>query len=283
MARPGFNTVLLIGVLLRGVFFFMEPFVWNDDVDLSHWHNVFFVLNTLPTILFFTCYLVLLFLWIVIFHSKLAPAATRQGVEISTGGFRNAFILINACMYSFMFALFGVDYFETTRNPSSANGILTPSEEIVVLGCAVIYVGLAVSFVVYGLLFWITLRRLRLSALRRAIMQKVGRLTALVAICFTTRTIMIIVAAVSTLLDEWYLDVVYYGILELIPLGLTLLILQTHIGVRSPSGHAGTFAADQSVTGSPRKSTNYGSSDATDRRRPSSQLASPPPPTNWIE
>ncbi len=238
--RPSFNVFLSVGLAVRCAWLIMQNYVWNNKFRGETWHGFYFVLNSAPNFMFFTCYLTILFLWGRVLHRSNAAADDRDGATRKR--FRRLFFAINGTMYAVLVSLYIADYFELPNEAFLGIQLMSISEYLIMSLDAFVYLCLIIAYLVYGLLFWSQLARSphRMSTVRRRILRKVQLLTCVVAICFSLRLAVVLWSMMSTSWATWYFDALYFGCLELVPLVVALVIIHWRV---DDAGSASSTAA----------------------------------------
>jgi len=227
-----FAVCIVLGTLVRAAFFAVQPFVYEDLLaKLPPKLNLY--LNVLPTYPFLSCYVIILFLWAEIYHST-----TDEPADL-----RNNFIGISGVMYFIVVALVISDLVIPYDVPhQKIPTAVTISELIIFTYTGSLYLIVSIGFGVYGGRFYWRFRRGAplLQRTRLEILPRVKQLTAMVAFCFVSRGILVILSTYEFWIDDfWWFDFFYYTLLEVIPLILMLLILKNKNGSNRGSMRVG--------------------------------------------
>lgn len=99
------KSTIFLGCLVRATFFSLAAFIRENMVNLS---NRDVILNSLPSFLFFSVYLIILFLWAEIYHSD-----SQKKVE----NFMPAiFVVISCIQYGALFVLYTLDVLSSSTS-----------------------------------------------------------------------------------------------------------------------------------------------------------------------
>jgi len=215
-----FMIMLLLGTVTRCIFFALQPFIVWELIVVLNFINV--CLNVVPSFFFFSCYLIILFLWAEIYHS-----AYGTGKHISK--LRPIYFTVVIVMYLTVIIILILDWL--IYRPISVKVIpdpSTPLEKGLFVFDAGLYLATALGFCIYGGSFYMKFVRggPLLTKMRETVLPKVKILTILCTLCFMARALLTIISMFARL-DEWiWLDLVYYVSMEFIPLILMLVILR---------------------------------------------------------
>eukprot|EP01119_Soliformovum_irregulare_P021869 TRINITY_DN7363_c0_g1_i1.p1 TRINITY_DN7363_c0_g1~~TRINITY_DN7363_c0_g1_i1.p1 ORF type:complete len:290 (-),score=9.67 TRINITY_DN7363_c0_g1_i1:58-927(-) len=216
-----FYPFLMIGCCVRSVYFVLLP------GDIENWWNVsgrvMYVLNSLPSFVIFTNYLILLFIWVEIYHfSHGKPSDGHKGDRL-----KRLFFGINGVMYLILVVLYilalVVEHFtlDTTNYAQIAMAIFI----------SVLYLLTTVGFLIYGSRLYFKFVSMPVyTKSRRRVLRKIQIICALVSLCFLTRmgvdTITIALNK-NPSIYAWG-DFVYYFPLDVLPLALMVYLLHGH-------------------------------------------------------
>jgi hypothetical protein len=266
--RPSFNVFLSIGLMVRCAWLIMQNYVWNHKFQSSSWRGFYFVLNSAPNFMFFTCYLTILFLWQRVLHRQSAADDDSNGATRKR--FRRLFFGINGAMYLLLAALYVSDYLELPGRAFLGVRLMSISEYLIMALDAFVYAALIIAYLVYGLMFWSQLARSphRMSTVRRRILRKVQLLTCVVAVCFTLRLAVILWSMCSTAWATWYFDALYFGCLELIPLNMALVIIHWRVDDAPSSAAASKSQPSLPWVQAPTSATRLLGASGDDSSRP---------------
>jgi hypothetical protein len=115
-------------------------------------------------------------------------------------------------------------------SPCPKPDIQTPFQRAIWFFDAGLYVLSALGFLLYGGRFYFKFSRERkplLAKMRQTVLPKVKYLTLMLSLCFLIRGGMTLSNGISNWTNGlWWIDLVYYALLEVIPIVLMLLILR---------------------------------------------------------
>jgi len=173
-----------------------------------------FVLSSVPSFFFFSAYMMILCFWGDLFQGE--GTYTKINNKIF-----NFFLIVNGVMYIAAFVLYVLDFVMTTPDDPQSYSIW---EQSVLLLVASLYILTSISFFIYG---YFTFRYVggikRRSPEKNRLLTRVGTITLVSMFCFLIRAALIIWGAVDSNLQwYWWLDSVYYLMLEVIPVMLML-------------------------------------------------------------
>eukprot|EP01128_Nolandella_sp_AFSM9_P000373 TRINITY_DN10533_c0_g1_i1.p1 TRINITY_DN10533_c0_g1~~TRINITY_DN10533_c0_g1_i1.p1 ORF type:complete len:332 (+),score=39.24 TRINITY_DN10533_c0_g1_i1:152-1147(+) len=220
------SGLLLLGCFARMSFWIMQPLVFSEVIDLPT--DVNFYWNMIPSYLFFSCYLVILFLWVEIYHKNAAAVPRFVNFHAIYGG-------VLAAMYCSLLALIVADLASPSNSPkySPVPMAETLYRELMVYSVASLYLMVTAGFVVYGLLFYCRYqgqgRQPLLQKMREAVLPRLRNLTIFVTIIFTARASLTLSTHLMHVPQSTFtwLDLAYFGPLEVFPLVLMMLIFRT--------------------------------------------------------
>ncbi|XP_021728007.1 protein TOM THREE HOMOLOG 1-like [Chenopodium quinoa] len=188
-------------------------FVFRRDVQRLQPELVQHILLDLPSLAFFTTYVLLVLFWAEIYY---------QARAVSTDGLRPSFFTINAVVYTIQIALWLILWWK-------------PIPLLVVLS-KVFFAGVslfaALGFLLYGGRLFLMLQRFPVESKgRRKKLQEVGYVTTICFTCFLVRCVMMCFnafdkAADLDVLDHPVLNFMYYLLVEILPSSLVLFILR---------------------------------------------------------
>mmetsp|Transcript_22723 Transcript_22723/g.31649 ORF Transcript_22723/g.31649 Transcript_22723/m.31649 type:complete len:288 (+) Transcript_22723:93-956(+) len=210
-----FLFLTLISSLIRCIFFALVPYI-NGEFFMENFEDdpIFTILDTLPGVLFFSTYTLLVLFWAeIIHHARNQSLAFPQRL-------RPIFMTINMIVYltliMFWLLLF---FFSDWRHTIDI---------IVGAFMAAIFLGAAAAFIVYGGRLYMMLKQFPIESLgRRTKLKEVGWVTVICTTCFTIRAAMVIYVIVNTSIDKNDVYIfLYYLIVEIIPSLLVLYILR---------------------------------------------------------
>ena len=161
-----------------------------------------------------------------------------------TGSLRPAFVGLNAAVYAIQGGLW---WYESSANAGGGGGADTPaaraSRALSAGFLAAVSLAAAAGFVVYGGRLFLMLRRFPIESRgRKKKLREVGAVTAICAACFAARAVLVALSA----LDERdlgldvaahpLLNLLYYGIAEVLPSAWVLYILRKLPPKRAAAG-----------------------------------------------
>jgi len=210
-----FLCLTLLSSLVRCVFFAIVPII-HGEFFMVNFENypVFTILDTLPSILFFSTYTLLILFWAEIIHH-----ARNQSLSFPQK-LRPIFMTINMVVYLILVACWLLLFFlynHTFVIDIAVNAFLS-----------VIYLCAAAGFVVYGGRLYIMLKQFPIESRgRRSKLKEVGWVTIICTTCFVTRAGLLIFSTVDRAIDVNDLFIGgYYFIVEILPSALVLFILR---------------------------------------------------------
>lgn len=227
-----FFLFVIFAAVLRGLWALFDPLMLMKTVQISNRTDLF--LDLFPSILFFACYLILLFLWVELYHY---PA--RAGLRIHSLRFHLFFVL--GLMFCIFGVLFVVDLVVFDSSWVSIAGPANIVERILILYIATLYLVTCVAFTVYGLLVLVPLWRSPTgsSAKRRDMLLRLLGLTMLIMVIFLVRAAFVFIGFFSNWSFVAYFDLLYYVTCEVLPIVTMFFILlyrgtsASHTGLNS--------------------------------------------------
>eukprot|EP01118_Nematostelium_gracile_P000039 TRINITY_DN10039_c0_g1_i1.p1 TRINITY_DN10039_c0_g1~~TRINITY_DN10039_c0_g1_i1.p1 ORF type:complete len:300 (+),score=39.16 TRINITY_DN10039_c0_g1_i1:143-1042(+) len=240
-----FMVAFLSGVAARFLFFVTQPLLMENMLNLPH--PVQFIISTAPSFFFFSAYLMILFFWGDIYN-KTTETNKRRG--LSNRVFL-VFILINIVMYVVVLVLYLLNSF-LERNWSKDS--FTPYEKAVLIISASMYVLTSASFFCYGYYVYRSSHRQSPAAKRtnqrNKLLTRVGTITLFCMFCFLVRAAVTLWGVITPAAQwYWWLDGVYYFLLEVIPVSL---LLGAYVKPRQPAqGSINNWMRDSNSTLSP--------------------------------
>jgi len=216
-----FYAFVLFGTLWRGTSFFIMPAIQQDKISLSNLFNVFF--NTYPSVIFFTAYFVILFLWVEIFHFT-----TAESSGSTLRQFRTLFFFTNVFIHILVLVLFTLDAF--THDPDDDAEIPTYNtiyQKFIVSFCALMYFVFSFAFGFYGFKLYQYFQNMK-QLTRHGVVSKLLSITIIFTIFFSIRGVLVILGIVYDLgSDYWWYDPIYYFFFELVPISLMFLVFRS--------------------------------------------------------
>jgi len=236
-----FYPLLLAGCIIRCVFNFLQPFSMEKELYIPE--QIDNILSFLPSFIFFTTYLLILFRWAEIYHLALPHHSSTQ-LSITTTPttssnsvtLRRIFFTLITIMYLSVVSLFIVDFtmYPLVVKPYSETSNVI--EKVIGLYDASLYLLTSLGFVVYGVKIFHSFRNknyyshsgYQLSPARNIVIRRIVIITVLVVFSFSTRGCIAIwsVICMPGVSEMWWFDFAYYCSLEIVPLLLMLRILR---------------------------------------------------------
>jgi len=222
-----FYVLLCVGSIGRSAYMISQFFNDTSLGQLRYRNEFLGILNSAPSFIFFSAYLIILFRWALIYHNTYDMSALKF-VHV-----RVLFYVFNGIMYTMLVTLYILDFAlyplaEECWGYVSA----TPVEEVIYAFCAICYFITSIGYVVYTLR--ITQKFKYLPSRNRSkeeVSLRLQRFTILVLIVFCIRAFFIVYTNfwnVEFSMQIWYFDGLYYLLLELVPLVLMYFILRMH-------------------------------------------------------
>lgn len=188
-------------------------FGFRRDVQKLNPEIVQHILLDMPSLVFFTTYVLLVLFWAEIYY---------QARAISTDGLRPSFLTINAVVYVIQIALWFISWWKPIR--------------VVIIVSKMFFAGVslfaALGFLLYGGRLFLMLQRFPVESKgRRKKLQEVGYVTTICFSCFLIRCVMMCFNALDKaanldVLDHPILNFIYYLLVEILPSTLVLFILR---------------------------------------------------------
>jgi len=221
-----FKGLLITGILIRCFFFGMQAFIMENILLLNNSINV--MLNTLPSFFFFSGYMVLLFFWMQIYK-------TNQPYNLKTMDSKIwiIFLISNSVMFGTAGILYVLDFTKgagiLVNNHSPVPTAQNDYEKGVFMFGAILYILVSAGFFVYGYyaLRYVYYENIEWSLkhleARRLLLRRVAAITLVCMGCFIIRASITLLALFDKDLDwSWWLDGIYYLLLEIVPLLMML-------------------------------------------------------------
>lgn len=178
---------------------------------------------TLPAFIFFSCYLLILFLWIEIYNDISG---------LNTRFLKPIFFITQGLMYLTLFTLYILNIVLkldkiSTRHPFTVE---SPFEKAIHILISCIYFFSAIGFLIYGSRFYFNLTREKrplLARFRQTVLPTIRNLTIICSICFIARGILTFSnGIVDWPRGKWWVDPFYFLLLEIIPIVLMIVVLK---------------------------------------------------------
>jgi len=217
-----FAIFLLTGAVSRLVFFAIQPFVYEGAVPrLDPKLNIY--LNTIPTFPILSCYVVVLFLWAELYHSDSdSPPNTRK-----------YFGFVMSAIYFVLVALIVCDFILMPVLPQEKIPLATTLlETIIFTYTGALYIAVSIGFALYGYRFYVRFSDVPslMGVVKFELLPRVKLLASLCVVIFTIRGACVIWDTYSPWPAEWWwVDLVYYTLLEVVPIILMLRILKAKL------------------------------------------------------
>jgi len=224
-----FYLCFIFGSIGRMTFFIMSPFVYEGNLVIPLTPRLLW--NTLPSFFYLTGFSIVLALWAEIYHN---PKGRRAGESFTIDLMYMPLILFNSVLYivasifyTTIFIVIGFTGDETQTVPTNNTSRL-PFFQI-----TFVYFVLGILFAIYG---YLIVRQLRGNLSRTSLMWKVGVIASICAVAFEVRgAITIFTSFIPEQYmseDLWFIDIVYYTLLEVLPLSCMLLILMLQTPIK---------------------------------------------------
>eukprot|EP00160_Parvularia_atlantis_P014261 Unigene343_Nuclearia_a/m.1191 Unigene343_Nuclearia_a/g.1191 ORF Unigene343_Nuclearia_a/g.1191 Unigene343_Nuclearia_a/m.1191 type:complete len:356 (+) Unigene343_Nuclearia_a:42-1109(+) len=226
-----FHVFVLLGLVGRAVFMFLQPSVEQNVLDMPNCVNVF--ISIMPSLLFFSGYIVLACFWAEMYYLSQPLTKSTDGRE----GRRllHIYIGVNIAMYVVYFILMAVDlpncFADEPPNDDPDYPVFSTVLQLIASSFnAAIYLILAVVFCFFAVRFYQTLVTIRTSSIlsrttRLDVLRKLIAVASILSAMFVTRCSILIKNVVNDTTSElWWFDPLYYFVLEVIPL-LTIFFI----------------------------------------------------------
>jgi len=227
-----FHPFLMCGCALRAIHFFVEPFLWSHSIQLEEWLQV--ILSTLPSFVFFSNFLIILFLWAEIYH--------YSHKEDSTGinRLKPIYVIITSLLYFIVTILYVINF--TTTGNSTLYTSNNPTETTIVIFSAAVYLKTSLGFLLYGCKLYAKLRGKHSlhTQSRQNVLRRIKFITSVVTVCFLIRAVFVFTTVFIRipLIDEWWFFSIYYVALELFPLVMMVRLLHGKKKAQTDNLHA---------------------------------------------
>ena len=240
-----FFCFIIVASTIRGAWSIVNPLYNNKSIAISNRVDLF--LNLYPSLLFFSCYIILLFMWVELFHFT---KHKRRGLEIDKTKMFLAVVLI--AMHVVYLILFVVDVALFDSNWTFAEAPVNITEKLMVLYLAFLYLLSTVLFCVYGILIVLHLRSTQdivevahlitpggdsefIAKKMKRVLWRSLLLTSVIVCAFLVRAVLVFVSFFFNWEAVRFFDLVYFTCLEIIPVSLMLIILQTKSKKKTPT------------------------------------------------
>jgi len=210
-----FLCLTLLSSIVRCGFFAIVPIV-HGEFFMVNFENypVFTILDTLPSILFFSTYTLLILFWgEIIYHAR------NQSLSFSLK-LRPVFMTINMLVYLILVACWLLLFF--LYNHTFVIDIA------VNIFLSFIYICAGIGFIVYGGRLYIMLRQFPIESRGRSSkLKEVGWVSIICTTCFFVRAGLLIFSTVDRAIDVNDIFIgCYYLVVEILPSALVLFILR---------------------------------------------------------
>lgn len=244
-----FHSIILVGSFVRFLFFALQPWIREDEFTMSNSVNI--VLNSFPSVLFFTTYLLLLFFWAELMRVSHSPAH-QANARPSTVGTRPYYLTLATITLAIAVVLYIIDNAMYGDRTSNISHISTPVEHVIWFYLVFLAFLTVMGFVYFGF------RMIRmvlfmghsssdtmipwksLSQPRRTILIKVAVISTVCTITFLCRAIADTMATISTFSGlfarSWWINLGYFLVLEVLPLILILYVLRLSSKTKNKGG-----------------------------------------------
>ncbi|KAN0041308.1 hypothetical protein ACTFIV_003846 [Dictyostelium citrinum] len=219
-----FYPLLFLGVIVRAVFMFLQPFVREGSIVIPNQANV--LLNTLPSFTFFSTYLIVLFIWVEIY--MISYGTMMRSIK----NLPTIFNISTCIMYIALIILYILD-FTLYRLDYNTVSTFTTLPEIIIgyydVGCFILA---SFLFLFFGISLVVKFRHQQKNFAedkRKVILKRITFLTGLICCCFLLRAAITCFALVDLHLISgywWWFDGAYFTVLEIVPLWIMLYLLQ---------------------------------------------------------
>jgi hypothetical protein len=204
-------------------------FLFRNQMEQLHPDVLRLVLFDLPGLLFFTTYTLLVLFWAEIYH---------QARSMPTGSLRPIFIAFNALVYAAQGGLWTYESMAASEQQQHVSRWLSAA----FLAC--VSLAAAVGFLLYGGRLFLMLQRFPIESRgRKKKLREVGLVTTICAIAFGLRATMVALSAIDAqdldldIMTHPLLNILYYGLVEILPSACVLYILRKLPPKRSAQGY----------------------------------------------
>ena len=219
--KIAFFVFVVLGSALRGCWALMDPLMLEGSLSISNRTDLF--LDLFPSILFFSCYVVLLFIWVELYHFG------KRGFGMRIHHLRVHLLVALSAMFAFFIICFVLDVTLYSSKFVPISGPANVVERVLILYVAALYVLCCAAFSVYGLLvlvpLWRSGRGVDHNPKRRDMLLRLLGLTSLIFVIFMVRAGLVFVGIFSNWSFVAYFDLVYYLMCEVLPICSMFFIL----------------------------------------------------------
>jgi hypothetical protein len=209
-----FHSIIILGALVRSVFFSIQPWLREGLFDFRNQGNI--ILNTIPTLLFISTYMLLIFFWAELIHTG---GKEKGGHHISGAQLNHLKFIyfgINGVGYGVFITLYILN--NTIYQPiySREATVVTPIEKAIWVMVGAMALCTAAGFLFYGLrLLWILTRGpwKLMSQVRRGIIVKVAVIALLCTLAFGFRAIFDIMSVIwrDYFASTWWVNGLFFS------------------------------------------------------------------------
>lgn len=231
-----FYPLLFVGAFARGVYYVLEVLVREHIMKLPNWVN--YELSTYPAFIFFSCYFIIVFRWIEIYHTFLENNLPDNTSSISPDKLRSIFYLTNIFMYMIVLLLTALDFIfgeSATKQSTILPTDITPYELALLLLDSLMYVVITLLFLWYGGRVCLTLQLTPVMDphARKKLLLRLRMLSILCSLCFMVRAGIVMWSLNHDISAHWWVEPLYFLTLEILPLVIMLRML--HVNPRKHS------------------------------------------------
>lgn len=256
-----FYVLLAIGSIGRATYMTSQFFVNSMD-QFRYRNEVLGMMLSFPSFIYFSAYLIILFRWALIYHNSYDMSALKFAhVKV-------LFYVFNAVMYTVVIVLYIIDIWLYPPHKVQECWGFVPAtivESSVYAFCAACYFITSVGFVVYTLRITQKFKYLpSRKGSKEEVSGRLQRFTVLVLCVFCVRAVLTIYTNfwdTQFSMQHWYVDGLYYLVLEIVPLVLMFLILRMHpikiANSNTPGGHSGPNATTPLINNPPSYAYAY--------------------------
>jgi len=211
-----FLFLTMLSSLVRCAFFAVVPYLDQGNFFMENFEEpAFTILDTLPGALYFSTYTLLILFWAEIIHH-----ARNQSISFPQK-LRPIFMTINVLVYLFLGAFWLLLYFLSSSLTQLLDILLN-------VYMAIIYLGAALGFIVYGGRLYLMLKQFPIESRgRQSKLKEVGWVTVICTTVFSLRALLLLVITFVTQIELNDIFIaVYYALVEVIPALLVLYVLR---------------------------------------------------------
>ncbi|KAL6070854.1 hypothetical protein QOT17_006607 [Balamuthia mandrillaris] len=232
--------MLFLGSFIRGLFFALQPFIREGKMTCPNQVNI--MLNSLPSFFFFSTYILLLFFWVELIYTTIIqkdrgytslispPMPPKKGVQLKL--FRTLYLFIVAVLFTIAVVLYIVDMTVYSMIHTDVALLQTKVEKSIWLVQVAVGGGTGIGFLISGIVLSSRLIQKGeswrlMSRVKRNLLKKVSLISAICTIGFTLRAVVELNAVIMprTFAVVWWITLLYFVVLEIVPLVLILMTL----------------------------------------------------------